>query len=944
MENMFRHHRNERRPEKKKSTHSQDEVPDDIKLTKANVNRRREGRNDSRMPSLDEQEERRRQQRQQHGNRVVDRMNGESEPSQGAVGHMKGTLNTFLSKPAKHETGAYVESNKPFPSQNVLGNADKRNSTVLQGAISRLTKGSNHPSKPQDNELGIEPMAYDDRQVLRSRVQQHEDAMVETNYIRNKAQKWGKRWTKPLTFPQSGPKKTTVEWEDLDRLEEDEFFNDNLIAFYLRYLEEKLRLESPDTAKKVYFFNSYFFASLTNGGGRTINYNAVKNWTRNIDLLSYDYVIVPINQAFHWYCAIICNLTALPRELGSDVGSPSEVANEAHDDVDDGPEVPVQEEERRAIPDSENGSPGMGQPQVEEEDEKKARSSFAEMSLGPKASEQQAITDGQSRGQVPTSNVSDLDREGLLDTVEDANASQSTNNKGKRKFLPPKRTVNPASPAIVTFDSLELTRAPAIKSLKDYVKAEAETRRGGMVVDLTLIKGMTAKDIPRQPNASDCGPIMLRYIEKLLEDPKDFVSRTLSKEFDLENDWPAAQTEGMRDKIAILIKQLHDEQTNMLREEAKRQGKYKNVRSEGDAASSSPGPLKSANATSDEQFPNGRATECPVPNTNASAIGDNISTGPESMSEVTLIRGSVSMPEHKRSIEPLLQEQHREKKIVSRSPESDHFAAAPRSPSAGENFLQPYTSLKPENAISLDGLKAPLEASSQSFEVSEPQKECPILIESQSQSVEGSNDQVDQTLPQRGLSAYQVTLQKKTRLAQTQASKPAQEPPAQGKERVQVADSQSEHDGRDENFESLFEAEGPLEDLDELQDSAYDHPSTNGPWAKGYSAQPSMESPRKRKASQSPVSSSHLSYPERRRDNEDDDGGKDEAANRQLQEMQFEQMPPERALRASGSERVSHPQPQRKEESPKKRGRKKKKTVGGMEQKSSPPVIYELSD
>jgi Ulp1 family protease len=52
---------------------------------------------------------------------------------------------------------------------------------------------------------------------------------------------------------------------------------------------------------------------LTNGvkGCRGIDYEAIQRWTSKIDILSFDYIIVPINEDTHWYLAIICNASKL---------------------------------------------------------------------------------------------------------------------------------------------------------------------------------------------------------------------------------------------------------------------------------------------------------------------------------------------------------------------------------------------------------------------------------------------------------------------------------------------------------------------------------------------------------------------------------------------------------------------------------------------------------
>jgi hypothetical protein len=61
--------------------------------------------------------------------------------------------------------------------------------------------------------------------------------------------------------------------------------------------------------------NTFFYERLTTNknGKRGFNYQAIERWTSKVDLLSYDYIVVPINEHAHWYMAIICNA---PRFLG----------------------------------------------------------------------------------------------------------------------------------------------------------------------------------------------------------------------------------------------------------------------------------------------------------------------------------------------------------------------------------------------------------------------------------------------------------------------------------------------------------------------------------------------------------------------------------------------------------------------------------------------------
>ncbi|KAF2220642.1 hypothetical protein BDZ85DRAFT_183510, partial [Elsinoe ampelina] len=128
-----------------------------------------------------------------------------------------------------------------------------------------------------------------------------------------------------LTYPPNAPKQVMVNWSDLERLEEEEMLNDNLIAFELRRLE----IKHDQLADEVHFFNSYFYDSLTKGpnGRSAFKYDNVKSWTRKIDLFKYPYIIVPVNSAAHWYVFIICNADKLLQSTDVEPGHTDALAN-----------------------------------------------------------------------------------------------------------------------------------------------------------------------------------------------------------------------------------------------------------------------------------------------------------------------------------------------------------------------------------------------------------------------------------------------------------------------------------------------------------------------------------------------------------------------------------------------------------------------------------------
>ncbi|KAG9255407.1 uncharacterized protein F5Z01DRAFT_673352 [Emericellopsis atlantica] len=113
---------------------------------------------------------------------------------------------------------------------------------------------------------------------------------------------WRSRWPQPLIYPATGKNRATVDQDDILRLDEGEFLNDNLISFYLRHLQLQLEKERPELLNKVHILSSFFHEKL-----KKDRYAGVQSWTAKIDIFSYDYVIVPVNENMHWYMAIICN-------------------------------------------------------------------------------------------------------------------------------------------------------------------------------------------------------------------------------------------------------------------------------------------------------------------------------------------------------------------------------------------------------------------------------------------------------------------------------------------------------------------------------------------------------------------------------------------------------------------------------------------------------------
>lgn len=76
-------------------------------------------------------------------------------------------------------------------------------------------------------------------------------------------------WESALLYPFDGPKRANVDYGDLKRLEDEEFLNDNIINFYMRYIEANLQQSNPELHKQTHFFNTFFYERLSAKGENT---------------------------------------------------------------------------------------------------------------------------------------------------------------------------------------------------------------------------------------------------------------------------------------------------------------------------------------------------------------------------------------------------------------------------------------------------------------------------------------------------------------------------------------------------------------------------------------------------------------------------------------------------------------------------------------------------
>ena len=404
---------------------------------------------------------------------------------------------------------------------------------------------------------------------------------------------WEENWKVSLTF-----QRATVDKEDIPRLDEGEYLNDNLIGFLMRWIFDHFSRTVKNLAQRVYVHNTFFYTTLKSGGRsyHHINYDGVKNWTSKVDLLSYDYVIVPVNEHLHWWMAIICNPGKLDRDA----------REQSADGVEDSGQTPEDESEMPM----ESGDLGPS-PDLEMTDATDRHlltsggSPTAELAPSPA---EDPKSEGSTR-QVPAPPSEEGDIVDLVDVqpvVSDLAASECKPSKrGRKSGGPPPRVYDIKDPRIITLDSLGASHTPAVTSLKTYLAKEFEHKRNKVLEGLPAQLGMKAVGLPEQDNFSDCGVYLLAYFQEFVKDPDQFVKALLRKE---KTSWemnPAKYRTEFRDTILREQKRYQD---NLDRPKARNKIPVKTP---------SKSPVKTAEPAPAQNFPTVRQPNEP-PNTKPS--------------------------------------------------------------------------------------------------------------------------------------------------------------------------------------------------------------------------------------------------------------------------------------------------------------------------------------
>ncbi|NWX35928.1 SENP6 protease, partial [Notiomystis cincta] len=433
---------------------------------------------------------------------------------------------------------------------------------------------------------------------------------------------------KLIVYPPSPAKGgISVTNEDLHCLNEGEFLNDVIIDFYLKYLVlEKLKKEDAD---RIHVFSSFFYKRLNQRERRNIHetsnlsiqqkrHGRVKTWTRHVDIFEKDFIFVPLNEAAHWFLAVICfpglekpkyepnphyhENAPMPMKSSSSDGessAPSPLPNEL-----DAQNSPSKSTAKKTF--TKKYSTALIDPNTETEDNEssgcrrspcRGKSAFKKLNqidsdveepntvesachkLDHRTPDENGIQgefttvsqsmDGLHKIKLnyseDSADGSKLNEDELIDFSEDQDNQEDSSDDGGlvddncnsemgQWYLKP--TIC-KQPCILLMDSLRgPSRSNVVKTLREYLEVEWEVRKGSKrSFSKDVMKGSNPK-VPQQNNFSDCGVYILQYVESFFENP------ILSFELPMNlTDWfPRPRMKTKREEIRKIILTLQEQQ------------------------------------------------------------------------------------------------------------------------------------------------------------------------------------------------------------------------------------------------------------------------------------------------------------------------------------------------------------------------------------------------
>ncbi|XP_054425617.1 sentrin-specific protease 6 isoform X4 [Pteronotus mesoamericanus] len=389
---------------------------------------------------------------------------------------------------------------------------------------------------------------------------------------------------------------------------------------------EKLKKEEAD---RIHIFSSFFYKRLNQRERRNLHettnlsiqqkrHGRVKTWTRHVDIFEKDFIFVPLNEAAHWFLAVVCfpglekpkyepnphyhENTAMQKcstVEDSCISSPS--ASEMDSCSQNSSAKPVikkmlnkkhcvavidssaeQEESdpryRRNICSVKCNLKKIDHTASENEESNKGESACqkvvdrtkSENGLQNEYLSSMHHTDGVSKIRLnyseESAEASKALEDELIDFSEDQDNQDDSSDDG---FLADDNCnseigqwhLKPTickQPCILLMDSLRgPSRSNVVKILREYLEVEWEVKKGSKrSFSKDVMKGSNPK-VPQQNNFSDCGVYVLQYVESFFENP----ILNFELPMNLANWFPPPRMKTKREEIRNIILKLQEDQS-----------------------------------------------------------------------------------------------------------------------------------------------------------------------------------------------------------------------------------------------------------------------------------------------------------------------------------------------------------------------------------------------
>ncbi|KAI5838050.1 hypothetical protein DFP73DRAFT_565605 [Morchella snyderi] len=380
-------------------------------------------------------------------------------------------------------------------------------------------------------------------------------------------------WETPLVYPPNGPRKEVIDYDDLKRLNSNSYLNDNIINFYLKYIEVQLGHNNPEVAKETYFLNTFFYERLTKRDDKKKrDIDSVLKWTAKVDIFKTSYIIIPINESTHWYLAIICNLCNIGRKI-SDKTLDSPGGGDSIDLESSETLIESKSNELDVFSTNTLDTSGVAESLVsmarDDDDDDDDDDEDLEIVATQDNLEHMALDVESPMENEGTANTNDTEIIDVDPPIQRSKFKGRSKLKAKPKS-PLKKIKNampPDTPSIVILDSMGFgprTHNGTIRNLREWLVAEAQKKRN-LRIESGDIHAAFGK-VPNQTNWYDCGLFLLHYVELFFEQPIEFTTLFLAKADRVSDTafWRKEKIKRMREKLFHLFVQLHDEQEAVL--------------------------------------------------------------------------------------------------------------------------------------------------------------------------------------------------------------------------------------------------------------------------------------------------------------------------------------------------------------------------------------------